>query len=130
MSEINYVLIGKRIRETRNQLKLSQAALAEKSGLSTRYISHIETASKKASLSSLVSIANAVGISVDEILYGNQTAYPTDYQLDIVLLIEDCTPSEKRYLYLLINSVINIFRNNGWRIENEIPLSMHEHKCI
>ena len=29
MSEINYVLIGKRIRETRNQLKLSQAALAE-----------------------------------------------------------------------------------------------------
>ena len=69
MSEINYVLIGKRIKETRSQMKLSQAALAEMAGLSARYISHIETARKKASLLSLVRIANAVGISVDEILY-------------------------------------------------------------
>ena len=129
MSEINYVLIGKRIRETRTQMKLSQAALAEMSGLSTRYISHIETARKKASLSSLVNIANAVGISIDEILYGNQTAYKTDYQLDIILLIEDCSPSEKRYLYLMINSVLNILRDNGWKIENELPSSRQDHKC-
>ena len=128
MSEINYVLIGKRIRETRTQMKLSQASLAEMSGLSTRYISHIETARKKASLSSLVNIANAIGISVDEILYGNQTSYKTDYQLDIILLIENCTPSEKRYLYLLISSVINILRDNGWQIEDELA-SIKEHKC-
>ena len=120
MSEINYVLLGKRIREIRIQMKLSQAALAEMSGLSTRYISHIETARKKASLSSLVSIADAVGISIDEILYGNQAAYKTDYQLDIILLIENCTPSEKRYLYLMINSVISILRDNGWQIEKEM----------
>ncbi len=130
MSEINYVLIGKRIRETRTQMKLSQAALAEMSGLSPRYISHIETAHKKASLSSLVNIANAIGISVDEILYGNQTSYKTDYQLDIILLIENCTPSEKRYLYLLISSVINILRDNGWQIEDELASSIKEHKCI
>ena len=120
MSEINYVLLGKRIREIRIQMKLSQSALAEMSGLSTRYISHIETARKKASLSSLVSIADAVGISIDEILYGNQAAYKTDYQLDIILLIENCTPSEKRYLYLMINSVISILRDNGWQIEKEM----------
>lgn len=130
MSEINYVLIGKRIRETRTQMKLSQAALAEMSGLSPRYISHIETARKKASLSSLVSIANAVGISVDEILYGNQTAYTNDYQLDIILLIENCTPSEKRYLYLLISSVIHILRDNGWQIENELSSSRQDNKYI
>ena len=120
MSEINYVLLGKRIREIRIQMKLSQAALAEMSGLSTRYISHIETARKKASLASLVSIADAVGISIDEILYGNQAAYKTDYQLDIILLIENCTPSEKRYLYLMINSVISILRDNGWQIGKEM----------
>lgn len=127
MSEINYVLIGKRIRETRTQMKLSQAALAEMSGLSPRYISHIETACKKASLSSLVNIANAVGISVDEILYGNQTSYKSDYQLDIILLIEKCTPSEKRYLYLMISSIINILRDNGWQIENESSPSRKDH---
>ncbi len=130
MSEINYALIGKRIRETRTQMKLSQAALAEMSGLSPRYISHIETARKKASLSSLVNIANAVGISVDEILYGNQTAYTNDYQLDIILLIENCTPSEKRYLYLLISSVIHILRDNGWQIEDELSSSRQDNKYI
>ena len=118
MSKINYVLIGKRIRETRIQLKLSQAALAEMSGLSTRYISHIETARKKASLSSLVNIANAVGISVDEILYGNQTAYKSDYQLDIVLLIEDCTPSEKRYLEFAERGLI--IENPAWLLSFRI----------
>jgi len=128
MSEINYVLIGKRIKETRSQMKLSQAALAEMAGLSARYISHIETARKKASLLSLVRIANAVGISVDEILYGNQIAYKADYQLDIVLLIENCTPSEKRYLYLMIHSIINILRDNGWQIESELPSSRQDHK--
>ena len=123
MSDINYVLIGKRIREIRGQMKLSQAALAEMAGLSTRYISHIETACKKASLMSLVRIANAVGISIDEILYGNQIAYKTDYQMDIILLMEGCSPSEKRYLYLMIHSVINILRDNGWQIEHNLSPS-------
>ena len=114
MSEIDYVLIGKRVKEVRNQLKVSQATLAEMTGLSVTYISHIETAYKKASLTSLVNIANAAGISVDELLYGNQDHYATDYHLDTKLLIESCDHAEKRFIYLLIESVIKIFRDNGW----------------
>ena len=66
MSDVDYVLIGKRIKETRKKMHASQAELAEMTGLSVPYISNIETAYKKASLSSLISIANAAGISVDE----------------------------------------------------------------
>lgn len=116
MSEIDYVLIGKRIKETRTQMKLSQAAFADLAGVSARYLSYIETAEKKASLSSLMSIADASGISIDELLYGNQPAYKSDYQLDIILLIEACTPTEKRFVYLLISSVIRILRENDWGI--------------
>ncbi len=114
MSDIDYVLIGKRVKEVRKQLKVSQATLAEMTGLSVTYISHIETAYKKASLTSLVSIANAAGISIDELLYGNQNHYVTDYHLDAVLLIESCHPAEKRFVYLLIESVIAILKDNGW----------------
>ena len=121
MAEINYALIGKRIRETRMLMKLSQASLAELTGLSTRYIGHIETASKKASLSSLVRIANAVGISVDEMLYGNQITYKSDYHMDIILLIQTCTAMEKRFLFLLINSIISILRDNDYQINNKPP---------
>ena len=121
MAEINYALIGKRIRETRMLMKLSQASLAELTGLSTRYIGHIETKKKKASLSSLVRIANAVGISVDEMLYGNQITYKSDYHMDIILLIQTCTAMEKRFLFLLINSIISILRDNDYQINNKPP---------
>ena len=116
MSDINYALIGKRIKEIRMQMKLSQASLAEMSGLSVTYISHIETAYKKASLSSLVQIADAIGISVDEMLYGNQTTYKADYQLETTMLIQGCNSSEKRFIFLLTSSVISILKDNGWSI--------------
>ena len=56
---LNYVQIGNRIREARIAAKLSQATLAELADTSPQYISHIENGRKKASLSSLVSIASA-----------------------------------------------------------------------
>ena len=119
MSGIDYVLIGKRVKETRTQMRISQAALAEMTGLSVSYISHIETAHKRASLTSLISIANAAGISVDELLYGNQESYTMDYHLDIAFLVESCNTLEKRLLYLVIEAIIAILRDNGWFLEKK-----------
>ena len=69
--EINYALIGKRIRETRKQRGLSAEELAEIADLSTVYISYIENAKRKPSLESLIKISNALEITIDELLYGN-----------------------------------------------------------
>ena len=52
--EINYALIGKRIRETRKQRGLSAEELAEIADLSTVYISYIENAKRKPSLESFI----------------------------------------------------------------------------
>lgn len=112
----NFVLIGKRVRETRKQQKITQDQLAEMTQLSVGYISHVETAKKKASLSALISISNALGITVDELLTGNQLHNPTDYQTDIDLLMADCSLMEKRMIYELISAAKSILRNNGWEI--------------
>ena len=40
---VNYERIGKRIQELRKLKKMSQADLAEHTGMSVSYISHIET---------------------------------------------------------------------------------------
>ncbi len=115
MSEIDYALIGKRVKETRkNNMHVSQAELAEMTGLSVPYISNIETGYKKASLSSLISIANAAGISVDELLYGNQEGYVSDYHIDAQFLVESCSHSERRFVFLLAEAAISILRDNGW----------------
>lgn len=114
--QVNFVLIGKRVRETRKQQKLTQDQLAEMSDLTVGYISHVETARKKASLSALISISNALGITLDELLTGNQLHNPTDYQTDIDLLMADCSLMEKRMIYELISAAKSILRNNGWEI--------------
>lgn len=115
---INYALIGKRVRETRKQQNISQMELADLSGLSVSYISHIETAKKRASLSSLLSISNALGITVDELLNGNQLFNPTEYQTDLDIVMSDCDSNEKRLIYELASAIVSILRNNGWNLCN------------
>ena len=113
---VNFVLIGKRIKEIRKQQKITQDQLAEMSNLTVGYISHVETGRKKASLSSLINISNALGITLDELLTGNQLHNPTDYQTDIDILMSDCSLMEKRMIYELVHAAKSIFRNNGWII--------------
>ena len=56
---MNYYEIGQRIRRIRKAKGLSQEQLAEKVGISTTHMSHIETANTKLSLSLFVDIAEA-----------------------------------------------------------------------
>ena len=114
--DINFKLIGKRIKEVRKQRSLTQADLAELTGMSNSYISYIETAKKQASLESLVQISNALGVTVDELLCGNQLYSPTDYQTDIDLLMDDCSLLVRRFIYELISVAKYIIRNNGWEL--------------
>lgn len=121
---INYALIGKRVRETRKQQNISQMKLAELTGLSVSYISHIETAHKRASLSSLMHISDALGITMDELLNGNQMYNPAEYQTDIDLVMSDCSSNEKRLIYELVSATKSILRSNSWLLCNE---NMEEH---
>ena len=114
MMNVNFKLIGKRIQEVRKQQAMTQAELAALTDMSDSYISCIETAKKQASLESLIRISNALGITVDELLSGNQIHNPTDYQTDIDLLMEDCSLLERRFIYELISVAKYIIRNNGW----------------
>mgnify|MGYP001861127408 FL=1 len=116
MMNVNFKLIGKRIQEVRKQQAMTQAELAALTDMSDSYISCIETAKKQASLESLVRISNALGITVDELLSGNQLHNPTDYQTDIDLLMEDCSLLERRFIYELISVAKYIIRNNGWEL--------------
>lgn len=113
---VNFKLIGKRIQEVRKQQAKTQAELAALTDMSDSYISCIETAKKQASLESLIRISNALGITVDELLSGNQLHNPTDYQTDIDLLMEDCSLLERRFIYELISVAKYIIRNNGWEL--------------
>ena len=61
-------MIGANIRRIRTAQKMTQSALAEKSGVSVQMINQIEWGTKVPSVPTLVRIAQALKCSTDEIL--------------------------------------------------------------
>ena len=118
---INYALIGRRVKEIRAQQKMSQEELAEMIEMSVPYISYIETGKKRPSLDALIRIGNALGVTLDELLNGNQLYNPTEYQTDIDLLMADCSPNEKRLIFELISALSSIIKRNHWYISDDTP---------
>ena len=66
---MNYKELGQRIRKYRKQMNLSQEELAEKIGISTTHMSHIETGSTKLSLPVLVELAENLKVKTDYLLF-------------------------------------------------------------
>lgn len=66
---MDYYKIGQRIRKIRKAHGMSQEELAEKVGISVTHMSHIETGNTKLSLSVFVSLAQALNVKTDELLY-------------------------------------------------------------
>lgn len=110
--QINFKIIGLRIKELRLEKQMTQADLAEKIDMSPTYMSHIETAKKKASLESLLRISNALEITMDRLLNGNQTSDPAEYLTDLIILLEDCTSQEKRMIYEISWAAKRCLRNS------------------
>ena len=102
--EIDYKSIGNRIRELRTAKGWTQAILAENSGVEPSNISHIERAATKLSLPTLVNIANALGVTLDEIAYGSlvKSAHVSVKMIDDILA--DCTPEELRSIAEVIRT--------------------------
>ena len=116
MATIDYKLIGRRIKERRLLANYSQEQLAREAELSATYISYIENGTKKASLESLVSICNVLGITLDSLLTGNQIHSNYDYQTDIAMIMKGTSSTEKRLIYELIYALVNIIRKNEWEM--------------
>jgi transcriptional regulator with XRE-family HTH domain len=68
---MDYVDMGRRIRKQRQELNYTQETLAERVNVSTSFIGHVERGTRKASLETLVSVANALNVSVDYLLSGS-----------------------------------------------------------
>lgn len=108
---INYKLLGERISEWRTALSVTQEELSYMTGISAPYISMIERGKKKPSLVTVTAIADALGVTVDELMAGNQLSNSNDYLSDFDFLLSDCTVKEKRFMYEILKSMKKAIRN-------------------
>ncbi len=95
---MDYYKIGQRIRKFRKAYHLSQEQLAEKVGISTTHMSHIETGNTKLSLPVFVEIANALCIQTDELLHDGRQNNKTVMKGELEELLDSCSLQE---LYIL-----------------------------
>ena len=108
--EINYSAIGMRIRRFRKALHITQAALGEKSQVEPTNISHIERGATKVSLPTLVKIANALHVSLDDLVCDSIAQNRHISVKEINELLSDCTDDELKSIVEMVKSTKSILR--------------------
>ena len=111
--ELDYKAIGKRIKIARIKADMKQEHLAEKSGLSPTHVSNVETGTTKVSLSALVSLANALGVTVDDLLCDSLIHARVQFEQDIAELLEDCDNYEIRMVKDMAEALITTLRRDA-----------------
>lgn len=96
--ELDYKAIGKRIKIARIKGELTQEKLSEMAGVSPTHLSNIETGTTRVSLCTLVSIANALKVTSDDLLCDNIVKAKVQIENDIALLLDDCDEYELRMI--------------------------------
>ncbi|MGN1443570.1 MAG: helix-turn-helix domain-containing protein [Acutalibacteraceae bacterium] len=101
---MNYFEIGQRIRKFRKANGFSQEELAEKIGISVTHMSHIETGNTKLSLPVLVALAEKLQVRTDDLIYDKPITNRTAEIVDIVKMLEGCTPQQILMIHDIIKS--------------------------
>ena len=103
--ELNYKLVGVRIKQMRLSQTLTQEALAEMSGISPQHVSHIENGSTKLSLPCLVNICNAMGITPNDILLDSVDNSVPNMLKEVSAVFSDCSSDE---IYIMLSQAENL----------------------
>ena len=109
---IDYVEVGKRIRDYRIKNGITQEQLAFDIETSASYLSNIERAIKKPSLQKLAQIADVLGISVEDLI-SPPNGPPSDGLADLEKLVVLCSKSDRDRLLNNLYEIINILNQKS-----------------
>lgn len=105
MIELDFALIGQRIREIRVSKQLTQEYLANKTFVNVSHISNIETNKVKVSLTLLVALCNAMDVTVDYVLRDEYHTPGSAIEREIFNTIKDWDDTKKETLLRLAKSL-------------------------
>ena len=109
---MDYKRLGKRIREERTCLNLTQSELAETIDISTTYMGSIERGERSLTLDTLIRLVNRLGVTIDYLL-SDSVSDSYNNILEQFKQIIDQQPLERKQL------AINMLRTLFAHFENE-----------
>ncbi|MFW6269417.1 MAG: helix-turn-helix domain-containing protein [Bacillota bacterium] len=104
-------IIGSRLKKLRYNLNLTQEKLGEKADLHYSYIGQVERGDKTPSLKALIKIAEALNISLEELIHEETVNTNTikDVKIkNINKLLSGRTPEELDLIYKIIRDIFNL----------------------
>ena len=102
--------MGFRLKKARIEQKLTYEELAEKSGVSSRYIKEIENHGNVPSLEKLGQLIRALHISADPFFYPAAPADNLDYQRLLVYLSQ-CTEEQITTILAIVEAYLRTYKN-------------------
>ena len=96
--ELDYKAIGKRIKIARIKADLTQEKLAEIIDISPTHLSNIETGTTRVSLTVIVSLANALSVTADDLLCDSVVKARVQFEKDLADILNDCDEYEIRMI--------------------------------
>lgn len=103
--ELEYKIIGNRIKLRRKEMNMKQAELAKKLNISNNHMSSIENGSQKPSLALFAEICDTLNVTPDFLLLGAMHAYNTP--LNIVDQLRRCSQEDVDFIMEFIEMFIN-----------------------
>ena len=105
MKELDFRLIGQRIKEIRIEKRLTQEYLAKMTDVNVSHISNIETNKVKISLTLLVGICNALDVTIDYLLENEYHNATTVTEKELINTLKNME-KEKQEILLRIAKVL------------------------
>lgn len=111
--DLDYKAIGKRIKIARIKADMTQERLAEAVGLSPTHLSNFETGTTRVSLNAIVSLANALSVTVDDLLCDSVIQSKPQFEQDIAAILEDCDEYEIRMVKDMAQALKDTLRRDA-----------------
>ena len=113
MPDYDYTNIGRKIRENRKKLGMTQQQLANRSGVSMQHISNMENGKTEFSLKTVSKIKKVFEESglYDPDLDGDTAKQP--WINDVYDIMSDCTLDERHFLMIMLQNMKDAMRKTG-----------------
>ena len=110
---MDYKRLGKRIREERQRLNLTQAQLAEDIDISDTYMGAIERGERSLTLDTLVRLVTRLGVTVDYMLSDSVSDNDSNIMNQFKQII-DCQPLERKQMAInVLRTIFSYFENDN-----------------
>ncbi len=120
--EIDYVALGKRVKQIRKERKISQEQLAKQIDVSVPHMSNIENGKTKFSLQVLIDLSDALKVTPDVLLLDQVSARGKARGLvleEIARQLSDCSEAQMSMLEEMVRNTKKLLRQYDKKI-NEI----------